>query len=79
MFVLLARLRQRPEKDRRRIAFLAAVFITITIVLMWLASVLIVRRDAVAAKPVKTQDSPTTSVWKQLKSGAGSFIGALSD
>ncbi len=78
MFDLLARLRQRPEKDRRRIAFISALSITGLIILIWALSLVFVRPSVVTDEDASVT-SPTESVWHQLTTGMQAFIRSITD
>ncbi|MEK7578926.1 MAG: hypothetical protein AAB460_00065 [Patescibacteria group bacterium] len=75
MFDLIAKLQQKPEPERRRIAFLVSLVVTGIIVAIWLIS-LSVRFGSPSKKteePSLDKSAPFSALGEQFKSTLDSF------
>lgn len=72
MFSLIARVRRKPERVRRQIAFLVAASLTVLIVLVWLVSINASVRDP--ADSSVTRNAQEKSPLGVLSDTVGAFI-----
>ncbi len=68
MFQLIAKLRQRPLADRRRIAFVVALSITILIAIMWIVWLSVGGITVRTGREKPVGGTPAESLWTPLKS-----------
>ncbi len=73
MFELIARLRQRPPHERRRISFLTALTITGIIAILWVVSLFVRFGSTDSEVKTTTAPSPTQSVMTQIRGAFDSF------